>query len=250
MNIGILSNDAAMSVLAFAFSLVGCLLAVHSIGLAVNAAASRGRVAWLFLGAWALAATAVWEMFLVAAIDLQTEGLPVRYDIVSIIASIIASVVLSTVFLWLVLRRAGAAGIVFGGALVGGILAVDCFRVLSAIRVNAVVTFRTPMLVVVVLLLAGATAPALLLVHRSTRRGVWSGIAVFLAATITAAHYLSLNAISISEPVAGAVTTGVVPTAVFVPVAITLILRLLLLLVVLLANTSATTTPRGFPASV
>src|SRR5258706_3940480 len=135
MNAGILSNGAVTLVLAFAFSLVGCLLAVHSLALAINAAGSRGRFGWLFLGAWALAGRAVWYMFLVAAIDLQTEGLQVRYDIISIIASIVASVVASAVLLWLVLRRANTVGILLGGVLVGGVMAVDCFQVLTAIRV-------------------------------------------------------------------------------------------------------------------
>jgi len=144
MNAGILSNSAVTSVLAFAFSLVGCLLAVHSFARAINAAGSRGRFGWLFLGAWALAATAVWDMFLVAAIDLQTEGLQVRYAIISIIASIVVSVFLSAGLLWLVLRQATTFGILLGGALVGSVMAVDCFRVLTAIRVNAVVTFARP----------------------------------------------------------------------------------------------------------
>ena len=250
MNAGILSNSAVTSVLAFAFSLVGCLLAVHSFARAINAAGPRGRFGWLFLGAWALAATAVWEMFLVAAIDLQTEGLQVRYDIISIIASIVASVVASAVLLWLVLRRANTVGILLGGVLVGGVMAVDCFRVLAAIRVNAVVTFRTPMIVVVVLLLAITTAPALFFSLRSTRRGVLTGIAAFLAAMMTVAHYLGLYAIDISQPVASTVTTGIVPTAVILPVAITFVLRLLLLLLVLLANTTATTASRDVPVSV
>src|SRR5258706_6451584 len=170
MNAGILSNGAVTLVLAFAFSLVGCLLAVHSFARAINAAGPRGRFGWLFRGAWALAATAVWDMFLVAAIDLQTEGPQVRYDIVSIIASIVASVVASAVLLWLVLRRANTVGILVGGVVVGGVIAVDCFRVLTSIRVNAVVSFRTPMLVVVGLILPITNAPALLVSLRSTRR--------------------------------------------------------------------------------
>ena len=249
MNAGILSNGAVTLLLAFAFSLVGCLLAVHSFARAINTAGPRGRFGWLFLGAWALAATAVWEMFLVAAIDLQTGGLQVRYDIASIIASIVVSVFVSALLLWLVFRRASTVGILLGGALVGSVMAVDCFRVLSAIRVNAVVTLRTPMIVVVVLLLAVTTAPALLFAVRSTRHGVLTGTAAFLAAMMTAAHYLGLHSIDISQSADSTVTTGILPAAVIVPVAITLVLRLLLLLLVLLASTTSTTDSRDVPVS-
>jgi NO-binding membrane sensor protein with MHYT domain len=250
MNAGVLSNSAVTAVLAFAFSLVGCLLALHSFARAINASGSLGRFGWLFLGAWALAATAVWDLFLVVAIDLQTEGLQVRYDIISIIASIAVSVLASAAILWLVLRSANTVGLLLGGLLVGGVMGLDCFRVLTAIRVNAVVTFRTPMIVVVVLLLATTTAPALLFSVRSTRHGVLTGTAAFLAAMMTVAHYLGLYAIDISQPVASSVTTGLVPAAVILPVAITFVLRLLLLLLVLLANSTAATASRDAPVVV
>jgi hypothetical protein len=128
-------------------------------------------------------------------------------------------------------------------------MAVDCFRVLSAIRVNAVVTFRTPMIVAVVLLLGITTAPGLLFAVRSTRHGALTAIAVFLAAMMTVAHYLGLHAIDISQPVDSTVTTGILPAAVIVPVAIIFVLRLLLLLVVLLASTTSTTASRDVPVS-
>ncbi len=240
MNVGILSNSCVTLVFAFAFSSVGCVLAVYSFALAVKSGSLRRRVAWLFLGAWALAASAVWDMFLVAAIDLQTEGLQIRYDIVSIIASVAGSVVVSTVLLWLVVRRETTLGILIGGAFLGGVMAFDCLQVLTAIRVNAVVTVRMPMAVVVVILLAITTAPALWFSLRSTRHGVLTGTAIFLAMAMTAAHYLGLHAITISQPVGHAVTDGIIPIAVILPIAAIIMLRILILLLVLLANTATT----------
>ena len=239
MNVGILSNSSVTLVFAFAFSSVGCVLAVYSFALAIKSGSSRRRVGWLFLGAWALAASAVWDMFLIAAIDLQTEGLQIRYDIISIIASVAGSVVVSTVLLWLVVRRSRTLGTLIGGAFLGGVIAFDCLQVLTAIRVNAIVTVRMPMAVVVVILLAITTAPALWFSLRSRRHVVLTGTAIFLAMVMTAAHYLSLHAITISQPVGRAVTEGIIPIAVILPIAAILILRILILLLVLLANTTA-----------
>jgi NO-binding membrane sensor protein with MHYT domain len=240
MNVGILSSSSMTLALAFAFSSVGCVLAVYSFALAIKPGSPKRRFWWLFLGAWALAASAVWDMFFVAAIDLHTGGLQIRYDIISIVASVAGSVVVSTLLLWLFVARARMLGILVCGAIVGGVMALDCLQVLTAIRVNAVVTIRTPTAIAVVMVLAIATAPALWFAVRSTRHAVLSGTAISLALAMTAAHYLGLHAITISQPLGRPVTEGIIPTAVILPIALILFLRILVLLLVLLANTSTT----------
>jgi NO-binding membrane sensor protein with MHYT domain len=250
VNINILSNNAVTPVLAFAFSFVGCLLALHSIARGTNAAGPGRRVGWLLLGAWAMAATAVWDMFLVAAIDLHTGGLPVRYDIISIIASIAVSVIASAFVLWLAALRAGTVGTLLAGAFAGAVMAVDGLRALTALRVNAVVSFRTAEVTVVVVVAVITTAPAVLVSTRFSRRGVLAVAATVLAVITTATHYLCLEAIDLTQADARTVTDGIVPTAVIVPVAIIFIVRFALLLVVLLANTTTTVVPRNLAAEI
>lgn len=243
MNAGVFAYSATTLGLSFAFSLVGCFLALHSFTRGIRAHGRGRRVGWLLLGTWALVASAVWDMFFVAAIDLQTGGLPVRYEIVSIIANIAVSVVVSAIALWLAVLNPTPVRVLLGGAFIGAVMAIDTVLVLTAIRVNAVVTFSSSTIVWLTVLMAIATAPSILLAVRSSRRGAVLGAAVFLATMLTVVHYLAQYAITISQPAAEPVTSGIIPLAVTLPVAAIVILRVLLLLVVMLSNTATTGDP-------
>jgi hypothetical protein len=235
-------HDVVTAGVAFVFSLTGCLLGLLSFKRAVGAAGHGRRLGWLLLCSWALAATAVWDMFLVAAIDLQTTGLIVRDAALPVFATMVASVAAIAALLWLVALKATTVRILVSGPLIGAILAAICQQVLTAaIQTNATVTFRTTPILVGGVLIAIATTAALFPPVRSTRRGALIGMAALFAAALTAAHYLRLAAATVSqtEDDPGNLT-GILPPAVLVPVALTFLLRLAMLSAVLLANYVAT----------
>src|SRR5690349_13467183 len=122
MNAHIPLHDAVTAAVAFVFSLTGCLLGLLSFKRAVVEARHGRRLGWLLLCSWALAATAVWDMFLVAAIDLQTTGLVVRDAAFPVIATTLASVAAIAALLWLVALKATTVRILVSGPLIGDIL--------------------------------------------------------------------------------------------------------------------------------
>jgi NO-binding membrane sensor protein with MHYT domain len=184
-------------VLAFAFSYLGCLL-----GLVATARARRAprptRARWLVLGAWAIGGTGIWVMHFVAMIGFAVNGTDVHYDVPITVASWLIAVLVVGAGLFIVgYSRPSIPRVIAAGVFTGVGVAAMHYSGVSAMRMDASVTYNRT-LVALSFAIAIVAATAALWFTVTVRRARWVTIAAgIMAVAVTGMHYTGMSAMNV-----------------------------------------------------
>jgi NO-binding membrane sensor protein with MHYT domain len=185
-------------VLAFLSAALGCLLGII-LATRSQKFTGRRRVRLLLYASISLGVTGIWQAKVVALLGLDVPAMILRYDPMLLAASLGVALVASAGGMFLLgYGRTGfwrllAAGVLFGGAVVGAHALI-----MRSLRLGGAVTFN-PVLVLVSVALAMGVASALLwfmLGTRGLRAALGASVGTGLA--ICAAHYVGEAAIQVN----------------------------------------------------
>ena len=187
--------EVARSILiAFAASYVALDLAER-----VTAAARlRTRPAWLIGGATAMG-IGIWAMHFKGMLAFRLP-VPVAYHWPTVLVSLVVAICGSAVALSIASRHEiGRVQVLIGSLIMGGGIATMHYIGMAAMRLAAVASFSSVLVVLSILLAVGFSSAALLLafdlrerIHGTTLRKV--GAAVVMGAAISAMHYTGMAA--------------------------------------------------------
>ncbi len=149
------------------------------------------RYGWLFLTAFA-AGVAIWCTHFVAMLGYDV-GVPVGFDPALTVASLLIAVVGSTVGFMIAGSRWAAFTPALGGAVVGLAIAAMHYVGMIAYRVQGIVSWDMPYLIVSIVLSVGLSALALHLAMRPNR-GAATYMAGILALAIVSLHFIGMTA--------------------------------------------------------
>jgi NO-binding membrane sensor protein with MHYT domain len=182
-------------VLAFAFSYLGCLLGLVATARARRTATRPTRTRWLVLGAWAFGGTGIWVMHFVAMIGFTVSGTDVYYDVPITIASwLIAILVVGAGLFTVGFSQPSALRIIAAGLFTGVGVAAMHYTGVSAVRMNATVSYDAT-LVALSFAIAIVAAIVALWFTVTVRRARWITIAAaIMAVAVTGMHYTGMAA--------------------------------------------------------
>ncbi|WP_203924283.1 MHYT domain-containing protein [Rugosimonospora africana] len=197
-------------VLAFAFSYLGCLLGLVATARARRTATRSIRTRWLVLGAWAIGGTGIWVMHFVAMIGFTVNGTDVNYDIPITIASWLIAVLVVGAGLFIVgFSRPSALRIIAAGLFTGVGVAAMHYSGVSAVRMDASVSYDTT-LVALSFAIAIVAAIVALWFTVTVRRARWITIAAaIMAVAVTAMHYTGMAAMHVRRTMTMKALSGV-----------------------------------------
>jgi NO-binding membrane sensor protein with MHYT domain len=146
-------------VLAYVASCMGCFLGLRC---TTRARAYQGaaRARWLAMAAVAIGSTGIWVMHFIAMLGFTIPGETIRYNVPITILSMVIAVVVVGIGTFIVGFREGNGALVLGGVIIGLGVASMHYIGMSAIRVQASLTYN-PLLVaasVVIAVIAGTAA--------------------------------------------------------------------------------------------
>jgi NO-binding membrane sensor protein with MHYT domain len=162
---------------------------------------------WLGLGAASMGC-GIWMMHFIAMMNFDAPGATVTFDVTRTVLSLVVSVLVVGIGMFLV-GYWGARPVVLGlsGTVTGLGVAAMHYLGMSAMYVNATVHYRTPMVVLSLVIAVGA-ATAALWSAVSIRKFFSSLVAsLIMAGAISGMHYTAMAAVSVHVyPTAWAVT--------------------------------------------
>jgi NO-binding membrane sensor protein with MHYT domain len=197
-------------VLAFAFSYLGCLLGLVATARARRTATRPTRTRWLVLGAWAFGGTGIWVMHFVAMIGFTVSGTDVYYDVPITIASwLIAILVVGAGLFTVGFSQPSALRIIAAGLFTGVGVAAMHYTGVSAIRMNATVSYDAT-LVALSFAIAIVAAIVALWFTVTVRRARWITIAAaIMAVAVTGMHYTGMAAMNVHATMTMTAPSGV-----------------------------------------
>jgi NO-binding membrane sensor protein with MHYT domain len=192
------SNGALNPVLAYLMSCVGCFLGLRC---TTRARAYQGaaRARWLTLAALAIATTGIWVMHFIAMLGFAIPGQSIVYNVPITILSMVIAVVVVGIGTFIVgFSRPGAWPLLLGGLIIGCGVASMHYVGMSAIRVQASLTY-SPVLVtasVVIAVIAG-TAALWAALRLDT---LWSTVvaSLIMGIAISGMHYTGMAALRVA----------------------------------------------------
>ena len=154
------SNGALNPALSYLVSCVGCFLGLRC---TTRARAYQGaaRARWLTLAALSIGTTGIWVMHFIAMLGFTIAGQPIRYNVpVTILSMVIAVVVVGIGTFIVGFSRAGTWPLLLGGMIIGLGVASMHYLGMSAVRVQASLTYAPALVAasVVIAVIAGTAA--------------------------------------------------------------------------------------------
>ena len=226
-------------ILAFVLSCTGCAVGLSCTSRS-RAATGASRLAWLGLGAVAIGGTGIWVMHFVAMLGFVPHGVTIRYDVPLTLLS--AAVAIVVVGIGLFINMIGGQrlpGMLIGGFLAGTGVATMHYMGMSAMNMNAEMSFNGGYVVAsVIIAIVAATAALWCTTH--IRGAVATLIAtIVMAIAVTGMHYTGMMGMHVTG-VSNTVPDGVSTSEMLVPLVMAVsVVTLLLILVVGLWPTEA-----------
>jgi NO-binding membrane sensor protein with MHYT domain len=154
------SNGALNPAFSYAVSCVGCFLGLRC---TTRARAYQGaaRARWLTLAALSIGTTGIWVMHFIAMLGFTIPGEPIRYNVPVTILSMVIAVVVVGIGVFIVgFGRAGNGPLLLGGTIIGFGVASMHYIGMSAVRVQASLSYNPGLVVasVVIAVIAGTAA--------------------------------------------------------------------------------------------
>jgi NO-binding membrane sensor protein with MHYT domain len=189
------SNGALNPVLSYVVSCVGCFLGLRC---TTRARAYQGaaRARWLTLAALAIGTTGIWVMHFIAMLGFSIPGESIRYNVPITILSMVIAVVVVGIGTFIVgFGRAGNGPLVLGGTIIGLGVASMHYLGMSAVRVQASLSYNPGLVAASVIIAVIAGTAALWMALRLD--SVWSTFIACLIAgvAVNGMHYTGMAAV-------------------------------------------------------
>jgi NO-binding membrane sensor protein with MHYT domain len=189
------SNGALNPVLSYVVSCVGCFLGLRC---TTRARAYQGaaRARWLTLAALAIGTTGIWVMHFIAMLGFSIPGESIRYNVPITILSMVIAVVVVGIGTFIVgFSRAGNGPLVLGGTIIGLGVASMHYLGMSAVRVQASLSYNPGLVAASVIIAVIAGTAALWMALRLD--SVWSTFIASLIAgvAVNGMHYTGMAAV-------------------------------------------------------
>jgi NO-binding membrane sensor protein with MHYT domain len=200
-------NDFSYGLLTPALGYVmSCLGAFLGLRCTTRALAYSGtaRARWLVLAAVSIGVTGVWVMHFIAMLGYTIPGQVIRYNIPVTVLSMLLAVAVVGVGLFIVgFGGDGYRPLVIGGVIAGLGVASMHYMGMAAMRMDATMTYRLPVLILSVLI--GIVAATAALWAALTLRGIFStlGAAMIMGVAVSGMHYTGMAAMSVHAARAG-----------------------------------------------
>jgi NO-binding membrane sensor protein with MHYT domain len=212
-------------IMAFGFAFAGSILALMCMTQARRqdgtVKASRKRVQWIALAAFALGGTAIWMMHFTAMIGFKVIESDIAYDPLKTFLSLVASI--GAVFFGLLVagtgRRNTVAKILMAGPLTGIGVVIMHYSGMAAINVSGHISHeRTYFIASVVIAVVAATAALFCGMYLDGWR--WhSAAAVIMAIAICSMHYTGMAGVRVTLYDGGRNSvTGIDPIMLILPI--------------------------------
>jgi NO-binding membrane sensor protein with MHYT domain len=126
---------------SYAFSVLGCLLALVCTARAQTLQEPRRRARWLILAAWSFGGTGIWVMHFMAMLGFSVPDSPVRYDVGLTVTSWIAAIVVSGAGLFIAGfgKKTSIIKVILGGMVTGSGVAIMHYFGMAAMHVNGTI---------------------------------------------------------------------------------------------------------------
>jgi PAS domain S-box-containing protein len=162
------------------------------------------RVQWLVATSVTMGLS-IWTMHFVAMLALQ-PGMPVLYDVETIVASLAIAIAVSAVaFVAAARPRRRPLGILAGGLFTGLAICAMHYTAMAAMRLHAQIDYEVKFVALSVLLAAGASTVAFLLALQDWRRGRYLLASSVLGIAIVSMHYAAMAGVRflplVGEPI-------------------------------------------------
>lgn len=189
------SNGALNPVLSYVVSCVGCFLGLRC---TTRARAYQGaaRARWLTLAALAIGTTGIWVMHFIAMLGFSIPGESIRYNVPITILSMVIAVIVVGIGTFIVgFSRAGNGPLVLGGTIIGIGVASMHYLGMSAVRVQASLSYNPGLVAASVIIAVIAGTAALWMALRLD--SVWSTFIASLIAgvAVNGMHYTGMAAV-------------------------------------------------------
>ncbi|MDA0563463.1 histidine kinase [Streptomonospora sp. S1-112] len=182
--------------ISYTVSFVGSLVGLQAAARARNAAGGS-RLAWVGLGAVCLGAAAIWAMHFIAMMGFSVHATALRYDVPLTVLSGVIAIAVVAAGLLLTVARPGWAGVLSGGAVMGGGVVAMHYVGMAAVQMHAETAYDPLYVAASAVLAVAASTAALLLATRL--RGTWAlvGAALVMAGAFSSMHYTAMLGTSV-----------------------------------------------------
>jgi NO-binding membrane sensor protein with MHYT domain len=225
--------------LAYIMSCAGSLLGLLCTTRA-QVLTGRSRIQWLMAGALAIGGTGVWVMHFIGMLGFSVSSTTIRYDIPLTLFSAMIAIVAAGIGLYIAgARSVSAERLLLGGLLTGLGVAGMHYTGMTAMNMNAVISYSPTVVIASIgIAIVAATAALWAALHlRNTRATI--GAALIMGVAVSAMHYTGMLAMHVKgvEGVEGleasTVPSGAQPLAFLVPIILGLSLSTICLLTTL-----------------
>ncbi|MEV0343580.1 MHYT domain-containing protein [Nocardia sp. NPDC050713] len=176
--------------LAYIMSFTGSLLGLQC---AARARAGRGRAGWLVLAAFAIGGTGIWVMHFIAMLGFSIAGAEIRYDVPLTLLSAATAIVVVGIGLFVVVTpQPTLVALLAGGAVMGLGVAAMHYIGMFAMKSNATIGYKLPMVALSVAIAVVAATVALWFTLRVNGFLATTGAAGIMGLAVCGMHYTGM----------------------------------------------------------
>ncbi|MFF7249618.1 MHYT domain-containing protein [Embleya sp. NPDC008237] len=183
--------------IAYLMSCVGSALGLLC---TTRARAVRGwaRARWLVLGAASIGGTGIWVMHFIGMLGFSVRETPIRYDVGKTMTSLVLAVVVVGVGMAVAGRRnAGPVGLVIGGVITGGGVAIMHYMGMAAMSLDGSVEYDSFRVGLSILIAVVAATAALWAALNVSGFAATAGAALIMGLAVSGMHYTGMSAMSV-----------------------------------------------------
>lgn len=210
--------------LAYALSVLGCLLGLICTARVRSAPTVAGRAGWLILAAWAIGGTGIWVMHFMAMLGFGVRGADIRYDVVRTVASAVIAIMVVGAGLFIVcLGQPTLVKILAGGLFTGLGVAAMHYTGMSAMHLDGTVGYDPGLVAASAVIAVAAATVALWFTSVLRRPPLIVAAALVMGVAVCGMHYTGMAAMSVHlHPSTGRVP-GATAVALLAPIVVLVI---------------------------
>jgi NO-binding membrane sensor protein with MHYT domain len=194
--------------LAYAVSVVGCVVGLACTRQSAVASTPRGRFGWLVMAAVSIGGIGIWLMHFIAMLGFAVEGSVTRYDLTWTVLSALLAIGATLVGLLTIGRRVNIWTLLVGGIVMGIAVNVMHYTGMNAIRIQGSVSYDPTLVAasVAIAVVAGTLSLWFTLVLQKPLLLLAAGVVMGVA--VVGMHYTGMAAVSVTVDPAAPVPAG------------------------------------------
>jgi NO-binding membrane sensor protein with MHYT domain len=156
------------------------------------------RVRWLVLGAASIGGTGIWVMHFIGMLGFAVQDTAIRYNVAKTLISLALAIVVVGVGMSIAGRRRNSvAGLVTGGVITGGGVAIMHYMGMAAMSLRGTVEYDPLKVTLSVLIAVVAATAALWAALNVTGFAATTGAALIMGIAVSGMHYTGMAAMSV-----------------------------------------------------